>query len=251
MTIRGYLSAALAIALAAASLLAWHWRGERDALRSAVSIAAHAADAMGAPILLRTPAAIAQVRVLGQAVDDARLAAAKAAAADAQLVVRVERADAQVNQEVQTHVLAELERTRDALADSRALAARRLRELAEARADPSGGRPTPAAADPDAVCGAAFAAPCDDVLALLAEAETNTAKLVGWQRWWAGVKANHDRGGDGPISAAQPLDQALPSLLGARVAAVIDGQVGAQSYAGDLAPAPAARAAEVRSAPGS
>lgn len=171
--------------------LGLHWRGERDDLRSAVSIAAHATDKHG-PAILSTSEAIAQVRVLGRAVDQAELAGVQAAAADAAHVIKVERADAQTVQEVSSHVLAELDQTRDALAASRALAAQRLRALAAARAYPGGGGDAPIAEDPDATCGAAFSASCDEVLALLAEAESNTAKLTGWQTFWADVQANHD-----------------------------------------------------------
>jgi len=182
----------LAVLLASAVALGWHWRGQRDDLRAAVSIAAHAADRAGRPATLSTRDAIAQARILGQAVDDMRLASARATAADAEHALTVERADARTIEEITTDVHDQLAQVRDALADSRALAARRLRELEQARADSGGGGAAAEPADPDATCRAAFAATCDEVLAFLAEAEGNTARLVGWQKFWAGVKANHN-----------------------------------------------------------
>lgn len=183
---------ALGAALALVSLLAWHWVDQRDELRTAVSIASHAADKKGRPITLGTSAAIAQIRVIGKALDDTRIATKAAEAADANHALTVERKDTKTTQEVSTDVLAQLSQTRDDLAASRALAAQRLRELATARADQGGGRDAPVAEDADATCRAAFSATCDEVLTLLAEAEDNTAKLVGWQRFWPEVVANHE-----------------------------------------------------------
>lgn len=190
----------LGVALALVSLLAWHWLDQRDDLRAAVSIAAHAADKQGRPVTLSTSGAIAQVRVIGKALDDTRLATKAAEAADATHALEVERKDTQTTKEVSTDVLAQLAQTRDDLADSRALAAQRLRELAAARADQGGGGDPPVAEDADATCRAAFAASCDEVLALLAEAEDNTTKLVGWQRFWPEVVANHEE----PTTAPAP-----------------------------------------------
>ncbi len=183
----------LGLTLAIVSLFAWHFAGQRDQLKSAVSIAAHAKDKHGRPVTLSVADAVTQVRILGQAVDDARLAAKTAEAADANHVITVERADARTTQEVSTDVQAQLARVQDDLAASRRLADQRLRQLAAARADQGGGGGAPVAADPDATCRAYFAATCDEVLTLLAEADANTVKLLGWQKWWAAVRANHDR----------------------------------------------------------
>lgn len=212
----------IGLLLIAVLAMALTWRGERNQLVTAISIAAHAADAKGRPITWSASDAIAQVRIMGKAIDDTKLATANAEATDAQRVTRIERGDAKIIQEVSTHVQDQLERTRGALSDSRALAAERLRALAAARADQGGGGDAAGAPAPDAICGAYFAASCDEVLALLAEAEANTVKLLGWQEFWPRLKANHDG------SAAQAADQVLPSILGRGEAAEIGGQVGTE-----------------------
>lgn len=234
----------LALELAAGAMLALilalglHWRSERDQLRSAVSIAAHAGDAKGRPIVLGTKAAIAEVRVLGKAVDDIKLATAHAEAADAQHINQVERADAQTDQEVSANVLAQLEQTRSALDASRILAAERLRAIAAARTDQGGGSGAAITADPDTICDAYFAASCDQVLTLLAAAESNTAQLLGWQAFWPAVKRNHDG------SPPQAADEPSPLRLGARILPVIDGGVGAKPDSNVALP-PASSAAEM------
>lgn len=199
MNPRSYLELAGGVLLLVAVLVGLHWRGQRDDVVSAVSIAAHAVDAEKRPITLSPAGAIVQVRILGQFKDDALRVRAEAAAADAAHVNQVERKDAATITEVSKDVLAQLDRTQDDLAASRALAAQRLRALAARDLSSSGGAAA-IAADPDAVCGAAFAASCDEVLALFAEAERNTAQLVGWQRFWREVKANHD----GEPGSAEP-----------------------------------------------
>lgn len=187
-----YVSAGLGLVLLIAIGVIAHVTHQRDALRSAVSIAAHAKDKHDRPVTLGVRAAIAQIAVLGNAVDDARQAQPKAALADTRHALSVEREDTRINQEVSSDVLAKLDRVQAELVASRALAAQRLRELAAARADQGGGGAARVAEDADATCRANFAAACDEVLALLAEAERNTAGLLGWQRWWAEVKAARD-----------------------------------------------------------
>ncbi|WP_313534411.1 hypothetical protein [Sphingomonas sp.] len=186
-----YVTLGLALALAIALAVIGDLSHKGEALRSATAIAAHATDGKGAPRDLSTKEAIAQIRILGSAVDAARKASADAKAADAAHVITVERADARTNQEVSSDVLAKFDRVQAELAASRALAGQRMRELAAARADQGGGGAPAVAPDPDATCRAAFAADCDGVLALLAAAERQTAQLAGWQAWWAAVAANH------------------------------------------------------------
>jgi hypothetical protein len=193
-----YASAALGALLLIVSLLYWSAIEERDDLRIAASISGHARDADGRQVTLATKAAVEQIRILGNAVDAARQASAEAAAADANHALKVERADTQTSTEVSNDVQRQLDQTRTALADSRALAAERLRELAQTRADQGGGGDEAVPEDPDATCRAVAAASCDEILALLAEAESNTAALLGWQRFWPEVKANHD---DDPAAA--------------------------------------------------
>lgn len=191
MSLQRYVSLGLALALLLVSGLMVHYAHQRDAMRTAISIAGHVVDKHGKPLTLSTSGAIAQIRILGAAVDNARKASADAAAKDAAHVINVERADARANQEVSSDVLAKFDRVQAELAASRTLAAQRLRELAQARADQGGGGAAAGATDPDATCRAAFATDCDGVLALLAAGERQTAQLVGWQAWWAQIAANH------------------------------------------------------------
>jgi hypothetical protein len=177
-------------------------------MRVAVSIGAHAKDSTGRPVMLATKAAVAQIRALGDAVDATRLATKDAEAADANHALKVERKDTQISTEVSNDVQVQLEKTRSALADSRALAALRLRELAETRADQSHRGDPPVPETPDATCRAVADASCDEILALLAEAERNTTNLVGWQDFWARVTANHDE------EPATPSDNT--TILGAQ-----------------------------------
>jgi hypothetical protein len=186
-----YVSLGLALALAIALAVIGDLSHKVDALLSTTAIAGHVTDKQGQPRDLSTKDAIAQIRILGAAVDQARKASADAKAADAAHVINVERADARANQEVSTDVLAKFDRVQAELAASRALAAQRMRELAAARADQGGGGASAGTEDPDATCRAHFAASCDEVLALLAEAERNTAVALGWQAFWAGIAANH------------------------------------------------------------
>lgn len=197
-----YISAGLGLALLLAFGVIGHVIHQRDALRSAVSIAAHAKDKHNRPVTLGVRGAIAQITILGNAVDNAGKAQAKAALADSNHALSVERNDTRINQEVSSDVLAKYDRVQAELVASRALAAQRLRDLAAARADQSGGGAARVAEDADATCRANFAAACDEVLALLAEAERNTAGLLGWQRWWADVRAARD--------AADALPVVLP-----------------------------------------
>lgn len=192
MNIRNSVIAGLVIALLLLGFANGNLRHDNKDLRSAVSIASHATDKQGMPVTFSTKGAIEAVRILGNALDDIQRKVAAAGIADANHVITVERKDASASQEVSADVLAQLDRTEAALADSRALAAKRLRALAQARSDQGGGGNAPIAQDPDATCGAAFAATCDEVLALLAEAERNTAQLIGWQAFWPRVQANHD-----------------------------------------------------------
>jgi len=186
-----YVSLGLALALAIALAVIGDLSHKVDALLSTTAIAAHVTDKQGQPRDLSTKDAIAQIRILGTAVEEARKASADAKAADAAHVITVQRADARTNQEVSSDVLAKFDRVQAELAASRALAAQRMRELNAARADQSGGGAPAGAADPDATCRAHFAASCDEVLALLAEAERNSAIALGWQAWWARIAANH------------------------------------------------------------
>jgi len=186
-----YASAGLAALLIIMSLLYWSAIEDRDALRIAASISGHAKDANGRPVTLSTKGAVEQIRILGSAVDAARVASADATAADATHALKVERTDTQTTTEVSKDVQAQLDRVQDELAASRALAAQRMRELTEARTPQGSGGAAPVAEDPDATCSAYFAASCDEVLTLLAEAERNTAGLIAWQRFWAEVTANH------------------------------------------------------------
>lgn len=186
-----YVSLGLALALAVALALVGDLSHKVDALLSTTAIAAHVTEKQGQPRDLSTRDAIAQIRILGTTVDDARKASADAKAADAANVITIERADARTNQEVSSNVLAKFDRVQAELAASRALAAQRMRELDAARADQGGGGAPAGAADPDATCRAHFATSCDEVLALLAEAERNSAIALGWQAWWAGIAANH------------------------------------------------------------
>ncbi|WP_066723611.1 hypothetical protein [Sphingomonas pituitosa] len=195
MNLQRYVSLGLALAFAISLAVIGHVAQQKDALRAAASTAGHAVDKGGKPVTLSTKGAIAQIRILGAAVDQARQARADAAAKDATHALTVERADARTNQEVSNDVLAKFDRVQAELAASRALAAQRMRELAAARADQGGGGAPAGPADPDATCRAHFAASCDDVLALLAEAERNTAVALGWQAFWAGIAANHADGG--------------------------------------------------------
>jgi hypothetical protein len=191
MNLQRYVALGLALALAIALAVIGDLSHKVEAFRTVTSGAAHVADKNGNPVTLSTKAALAQIRILGTAVDQARQARADAAARDAAHVITVERADARANQEVSSDVLAKLDRVQAELAASRALAAQRLRELAAARAAQGGGGAPAGAEDPDATCRAAFAADCDGVLALLAAGERQTAQLVGWQAWWAKIAANH------------------------------------------------------------
>ncbi|RSV44428.1 hypothetical protein CA234_03160 [Sphingomonas sp. ABOLE] len=193
-----YVSLGLALALAIALAVIGDLSHKVGALLSTTAIAAHATDKAGQPRDLSTKDAIAQIRILGAAVDQARKASADAKAADAAHVINVERADARATQEVSTDVLAKFDSVQAELAASRALAAQRMRELAAARADQGSGGAPAIAADPDATCRAHFAASCDEVLTLLAEAERNTAVALGWQAFWARVAANHAEPEDAP-----------------------------------------------------
>ncbi|NLS25697.1 hypothetical protein S2M10_06670 [Sphingomonas sp. S2M10] len=186
-----YVSLGLALALAVALAVIGDLSHKVDAFRSTTSVAVRARDKGGNPLTLSTKDALAQIRILGAAIDDARQASADAKAKDQAHVINVERADARTNQEVSSDVLAKFDRVQAELAASRALAAQRMRELAAARADQGGGGAPAGAEDPDATCRAHFAAPCDEVLTLLAEAERNTAIALGWQAFWAGIAANH------------------------------------------------------------
>lgn len=186
-----YVSLGLALAFAVSLAVIGRLSHDVDAFRSTASTVAHARDKQGNPLTLSTKDALAQIRILGAAVDDARKASADAKAEDQAHVITVERADARTNQEVSSDVLAKFDRVQAELAASRALAAQRMRELAAARADQGGGGAPASPEDPDATCRAHFAASCDEVLALLAEAERNTAVALGWQDFWAGVAANH------------------------------------------------------------
>lgn len=195
MNLQRYVSLGLALALAISLAVIGHVTQQKDALRAAASTAGHAVDKAGSPVTLSTKGAIAQIRILGAAVDQARQARPDAAAKDATHALTVERADARTTQEVSSDVLAKFDRIQVELDASRALASQRMRELTAARAHQGGGGAPAVAEDADATCRAHFAASCDEVLALLAEAERNTAGLVGWQAWWAGVAANHAEDG--------------------------------------------------------
>lgn len=165
-----YVSAGLGLALLLAIGVIAHVTHQRDVLRSAMSIASHAKDEHDRPVTLGVRAAVAQIALLGNAVDDAGKAQAKAALADSNHALSVERNDTRINQEVSSDVLAKYDRVQTEPVASRALAAQRLRDLAAARAD-HGGSGTPAVVeDVDATCRANFAAACDEVLAPLAEA---------------------------------------------------------------------------------
>ncbi|WP_084581796.1 hypothetical protein [Sphingomonas azotifigens] len=198
MNLQRYVSLGLALALAIALAVIGDLSHKVDAFRSTASIAAHVVDKQKRPATLATKAALEQIRILGAAVDRVRQARADAAAKDAAHVITVERADARANQEVSTDVLSKLDRVQAELAASRTLAAQGLRDLAAARADQGGGGAPAGPADPDATCEAAFAASCDEVLALLAAAESNTAQLLGWQAWWPKVAANHAEDAERP-----------------------------------------------------
>ncbi|KTF70684.1 hypothetical protein ACNFJ7_02285 [Sphingomonas sp. HT-1] len=186
-----YVVLGLALALAIALAVIGDLSHKVDAFRSTTSTAADVRDKAGNPVTLSTKAALAQIRILGAAVSDAQKASTDAKAKDQAHVITVERANARTNQEVSSDVLAKLDRVQAELDASRALAAQRMRELSAARADQDRGRGSPVADDPDATCRAHFAAACDEVLTLLAEAERNTVKLLGWQAWWPEVAANH------------------------------------------------------------
>lgn len=203
MNLQRYVSLGLALALAIALAVIGDLSHKVEAFRSTTSTAAHAADKAGHPVTLSTKEALAQIRILGNAVDQVRQARADTAARDAAHVITVERADARANQEVSSDVLAKLDRVQAELAASRALAAQRLRELAAARAAQGDGGAPAGAEDPDATCRAAFAADCDGVLALLAAGERQTAQLVGWQAWWAKIAANHAEDAE-PARPAEP-----------------------------------------------
>lgn len=186
-----YATLGLALAFAIALAFIGDLSHKVDAFRSTTSIAADMRDKAGNPVTLSTKAALAQIRILGAAVSDARKASADAKAKDQAHVITVERADARTNEEVSSDVLAKLDRVQAELDASRALAAQRMRELSAARADQDRRRASPVADDSDATCRAHFAAACDEVLTLLAEAERNTVQLLGWQAWWPEVAANH------------------------------------------------------------
>ncbi len=158
------LALALALALAIALAVIGDLSHKLDAFRSTTSTAAHVVDKQKRPVTLSTKGALEQIRILGAAVDQAPQASADAAKADAAHVITVERADARTSQEVSTDVLQKLDRVQAEFAASRALAADRLRQLAQARADQGGGGAPAIAEDPDATCRAAFAADCDGVL---------------------------------------------------------------------------------------
>lgn len=104
-----------------------------------------------------------------------RAAADKAAALDLANALRVERQQTEIAQNVAAD-------TDTRLADVRA----RLERLrAEAKADPS----SSSGADlPDAALSTGSAACPADALGVLADAEENTVKLMGWQKWWEGVE---------------------------------------------------------------
>lgn len=191
MNLFKYATLGLALAFVIALAVIGDLSHKVDAFRSTTSTAAHVVDKQKRPAALSTKAALEQIRILGAAVDQVRQARADAAAKDAAHVITVERADARTSQEVSTDVLARLDRVQAELAASRALAAQRLRQLAQARAAQGGGGAPAGPADPDATCRAAFAADCDGVLALLAAAERQTAQLTGWQAWWTRIAANH------------------------------------------------------------
>lgn len=186
-----YATLGLALAFAIALAVIGDLSHKVDAFRATTSTAAHVVDKQQRPVTLSTKGALEQIRILGAAVDKARQASADAAKADAAHVIKVERADARTNQEVSTDVLAKLDRVQAELAASRALAAQRLQQLAQARTDHGSGGAPASPDDPEATCRAAFAADCDGVLALLAAAERQTAQLAGWQAWWARIAANH------------------------------------------------------------
>ncbi|HEU4958954.1 MAG TPA: hypothetical protein VFT56_00985 [Sphingomonas sp.] len=180
------------ITVAALVALGLHWRGQRDDLLAAVSASSHAINAKGAPRDLGTAEAVKTIRGMGLAIDTARRATSDAMAKDAQSALTVERADAGASEEVSTDVLDQLARTRADLADARALADKRLRALTAARPVDGGGSATPVPYDPEPACRAYAGSDCDGLLAKLAAADEQTQQLLGWQRFYPAVKANHD-----------------------------------------------------------
>lgn len=183
---------ALGIAIIIMGMLYHGAKNDRDSLLSTISTATHATDSKGRPATLGVRQANDAVRGLATTVAQAREAQHKAETADAQAVIKTERADARINTEVSNDVLTQLARTRADLDAARALAAERLRIIRTAGNNQGGAGQTPVPYDPEPACRTYAGTSCDGLLAKLAAAEENTVKLIGWQQWYPRMKAAHD-----------------------------------------------------------
>ena len=181
-----------AVALLGLVIAGQHLRGQRDDLLAAASAASHAVDAKGSPRDLDTGQAVKAIRAMGGLIDQVRQKTVEAKAADAGVVVRVAAQDADTQQEVSTDVLNQLARTRADLAAARALAGQRLRALTSARATVGAGGGEAVPYDPEPACRAYAGTDCDGLLAKLGAAQEQTQQLLGWQRFYPAMKANHE-----------------------------------------------------------